>query len=167
MPSPYTRKPDLLYYDAATGRTMEHKGYATRIHWSKDMTDYLRRHFPTTTNEELAGCLGVSQRTMVRKARELGLEKDPQWLREIWDERRRIGQAVSRKRGNSGQFKKGERRNPDGEFKPGHRLTAEQEQKRSESMRRWYRLNPDKARQRAAKVWATRRKNEQANNESV
>lgn len=157
MTSWYQRKPDRIYFDPKTGRSMEHKGYATRIHWSTAMLDYLRRHFPTTLNEELAGCLGVSPRTLIRKARELGLEKDPQWLSQIWEERRRMAHAIANRKGNPGCFKKGERRNPAGEFKKGHRLTPEQEQKRSESMKRWYRLNPEKAKQRAAKIRATRR----------
>lgn len=155
----YKRKPDRIYLDPKTGRTMQHEGYATRIHWSTAMLDYLRRHFPTTTNEEMAGCIGVSPRTLVRKARELGLEKDPAWLSQIWNERRLMAQCVASRKGNPGCFKKGERRNPDGEFKPGHRLTPEQEQKRSESMRRWYRNHPDEVRQKAAKAWETRRNN--------
>lgn len=153
----YQRKKDGLYHDPKTGRTMQHEGYATRIHWSAAMLDYLRRHFPTTLNEELAGCIGVSPRTLVRKARELGLEKDPQWLSQIYEERRRMAHCAANRKGNPGCFKKGERRNPDGEFKPGHRLTPEQEQKRSESMRRWYRLHPAEARQKTAKMWETRR----------
>jgi hypothetical protein len=48
MPSVYIKKKEGLYYDAKTGRTMEHQGYATRIYWSTAMLDYLRRHFPTT-----------------------------------------------------------------------------------------------------------------------
>lgn len=115
MPSPYTPKKDGLYHDPSTGRTMEHRHYATRIYWSTTMTDYLRRHFPTTLNDELAGCLGMSPRTMIRKARELGLQKDPAWLKAVWDERRRMAHAASRHQGgNSGQFRKGEHANPDG-----------------------------------------------------
>lgn len=66
----YTRKPDGVFYDAKQGRLMEHQGYAKRIYWSKDMIDLLMREYPTTFNEEMAGMLGVSHRTMIRKARE-------------------------------------------------------------------------------------------------
>ena len=136
---------------------MQHEHYATRIYWSTSMLDYLRRHFPTSLNEELAGCLGVSQRTMIRKARELGLEKDPQWLAAVWDERRLMAQCVTKRKGNSGQFKKGERANPDTEFKPGHQASPEVKQKQADGMRRWYRRNPDKASAKALKAWETRR----------
>ena len=64
----YQRKPEGTRYNPAYGRIMTHEGYATRIFWSKAMIDYLRRHFATTLNDELAGCLGVSRRTMIRKA---------------------------------------------------------------------------------------------------
>lgn len=160
MPSPYTPKRDGLYHDPRTGRTMEHRHYATRIYWSAAMTDYLRRHFPTTLNDELAGCLGVSPRTMIRKARELGLQKDPAWLKAVWDERRRMAHAASRHQGgNSGQFRKGEHANPDGEFRPGHRLTDEQRQRQAEAIRRYNRRHPQELKARGAKIWATRRKN--------
>ena len=153
----YQKKPDGTRYHPAYGRIMTHEGYATRIFWSRAMLDYLCRHYPNTINDELAGCLGVSKTTLSRKARELGLEKDPAWLAAVYDERRRIGQAVSRRNGNSGQFRKGGHANRGGEF--GHRppLTDEQVRKRSESMRRWYRLHPDAARDKARKAAETRR----------
>lgn len=159
MPSPYTPKKDGLYYDQRAGRTMQHEHYATRIYWSTAMLDYLRRHFPTTLNEELAGCLGVSQRTMIRKARELGLKKDEAWLAAVWDERRLMAQCVTKRKGNSGQFKKGRRYNPDGEFKPGHKESDETKVKRIESVKKWCRRHPKELKERAAKTWATRRRN--------
>ena len=122
------------------------------------MIDYLRRHYPTTLNEELAGCLGVSQRTMIRKARELGLEKDPEWLRDVWDERRKLAHIIIKRKGYPGGFVKGQRANPAGEFKPGHKPTEEQRAKKSEAMRKWYRMNPLKAKEKARKAWETRRK---------
>ena len=72
-----------IYYNEKVGRIVEHNHYATRIFWNTQMLDYLRRHFSTTLNEDLADYLGVSLRTMIRKARELGLRKDPRWLSEI------------------------------------------------------------------------------------
>ena len=72
----YTRKPDGVFYDAKRGRLMEHRGYAKSIYWSKDMLDLLKREYPTTFNYEMAELLAMSQRTMQRKAKELGLKKD-------------------------------------------------------------------------------------------
>ena len=138
---------------------MERKGGAVRIHWSAQMLDYLRRHFATTMNDELAGCLGVSPRTMIRKARELGLEKDPAWLRDVWEERRRWAHIESRRKGYPGTFRKGEHSNPDGEFKPGRKPSAEETAKRIESMKRWYRRHPDKVKAKAVKGGETRRRN--------
>ena len=148
---------DGTYYNPKVGRIVVHKGYSTRIYWSTDMLDYLRRHFPTTLNEELAGCLGVSQRTMIRKARELGLKKDEAWLQQVWDERRRLAQAISKRKGYPGCFQKGVHSSPDTEFKKGHTASPEVKQKQSDSMRRWYRRNPAKASAKALKAWETRR----------
>ena len=56
-----------------------------RLHIAEMLKNKVKRctHFEQinmNVNEELAGILGVSQRTLIRKARELGLEKNSQWL---------------------------------------------------------------------------------------
>lgn len=155
----YTPARQGIYYNEKVGRIVEHKGYATRIFWNTQMLDYLRRHFPTSLNEELAECLGVSQRTMIRKARELGLEKDPRWLREIWEERRRLAHVISKRKGYPGGFQKGQRANPDGEFKPGRKPSAEELAKKSEKMKQWCLRHPKEVRAKALKAWNTRRAN--------
>lgn len=153
----YQCKPDGVLYHPSYGRIMEHKGYSLRIFWNADMVDYLRKHYPTTLNEELAGCLGVSQRTMIRKARELGLEKDTEWLYKIREERMKMAHAISKRKGFPGGFVKGQHANPDGEFKSGRILSEEEKARCSESMKRWYRKNQLKAREKALKAWETRR----------
>lgn len=108
------------FFHPAFGRLVTHDHYATRIFWSADMIDYLRKNFPTMLNEELAECLGVSKRTMIRKARELCLEKDAAWLKGIWDERRKMAIASTKVNGNAGMFRKGFHASPATEFKKGH-----------------------------------------------
>jgi len=157
----YKKVRDGIFYNPKLGRIVNHQGYSTSIHWSTSMLDYLRRHFPTTLNEELAGCLGVSVRTMIRKARELGLQKDPVWLRQVWEERRKMGHIRRKRMGWPGAFQKGQHSYPDGEYKPGHNLTDEQRAKRVASLQKYYRLNPKKARAKALKAWETRRMNNQ------
>ena len=82
------------------------------------MLSLIRREFPTTLNEELAGMLGVSLRTMLRKAKELGLTKDKQWLAKIWDERRAWALAAARRKGYPGCFKPGNEIGKEYRFKP-------------------------------------------------
>lgn len=150
----YKRKPDGIYR-SSSGRLMEHRGYVTRIYWSGQMLSDLRRHFPSTLNEEMASMLGVSVRTMLRKARELGLEKDPKWLSDNWAERRRMGIAKNRKNGWPGSFRKG-RPATGGEFKPGHKMSEESKRKQVASLRRWVLLNPGALKARGEKIrrWA-------------
>jgi hypothetical protein len=159
----YQKTKDGIFYNPKVGSIVEHHGYSTRIHWSTSMLDYLRRHFPTTLNEELAGCLGVSQRTMIRKARELGLTKDAAWLQQVWDERRRLAHVISKRKGYPGGFVKGVRNNPDGEFKKGRVETPEQRERRVAGMLEYNRKHPDKLRERAKKAWVTRRENQNLN----
>ena len=110
-------QPPRNYYSAKHGRIVTKDHYATRIFWNRDMIDFLKANYATTLNEELSGQLGVSCRTVIRKARELGLEKDKSWLRGIWDERRLIAHVVSKKMGYPGSFKKGYHASPETEFK--------------------------------------------------
>lgn len=73
------------YYDAATGRLYQrHHGCipAARV-WTGQMVCDLRRWYATTTNTELTELLGVSRATIQRKAKQLGLQKDSNWLRRI------------------------------------------------------------------------------------
>ena len=154
----YVKAKEGVYYNPKMGRVVRHEGYSTAIFWSRDMLDYLQRHYPTTLNVELAGCLGVSPRTLIRKARELGLEKDASWLSRIWEERRLMAWMASKRKGYPGRFPKGVRSNPSGEFKPGHRLSDEAEARRSAKLRQWYRIHPHAASDRARKAWETRRR---------
>jgi len=159
MPSKYEAVKEGTFFSEKHGRIVVHHGYSVRIHWSKDMLDYLKQHYATTLNDELAGCLGVSPRTMIRKAMELGLEKDKVWLHGVYEERRKMAQVESKRKGYPGGFKKGVRYNPDGEFKKGHVESDETKAKRIESVKRWCRMNPEKVMRRALKIAESRRRN--------
>lgn len=50
------------------------------IVWTDEQLKLLRSFFPTMFNRPLAKWIGVSMRTLNRKARELGLEKKPGFL---------------------------------------------------------------------------------------
>lgn len=100
------KKPDGVFLHPTYGRLMEHSGQTLRIHWNENMLSILRRYFPNTRTEEVAEMLGVSPRTTVRKARELGLEKDLVFLHAVWDENRMMAR-VEGKRKQAGWFQKG------------------------------------------------------------
>lgn len=153
----YKKVKDGVFLHPKLGRMVNHQGYSTAIHWSPAMLDYLKRNYARTLNDELAEWLGVSTRTMKRKADELGLKKNREWLLSIWNERRQMAHAAAAMKGYPGSFKKGQRANPAGEFKKGHRLTPELEEKRIEALKRHYLLNPSAAREKAMKAWQTRR----------
>lgn len=65
------------------GRFVVCNKQSTSILWTGNMLSDLKRHYATTKNKELADLLGVSMRTVNRKAKELGLEKDKAWLIEV------------------------------------------------------------------------------------
>ncbi|GEM_PF-3083763 len=110
------------FYHTKYGRVVEREGYATRISWSKQMLDDLRRLYPRTKNEDVAIECGVSVRTMIRKARELGLQKDPEWMRAHSRANCKTMRILNKCIGNSGQWKRGEHASPEHEFKPGRRV---------------------------------------------
>jgi hypothetical protein len=115
--------PDGQYYNNR-GQLVVHKGTSTKIAWTPQMISDLERWFPKTRNDELADLLGVSPRTMIRKARELNLTKDADWLHHIWDSNRRQAHIFLRIKGYPGSFQKGIHYSPETEFKPGHKKTG-------------------------------------------
>lgn len=111
------------------------------IKWTPQMLKLLTDFFPIMFNKPLAKWIGVSQRTMLRKARELGLQKQEGFLEKRKAEIQRMAGDALRKRGNreGTWFKKGERANPDGEFKPGHKESPETKAKRIASLKESWR----------------------------
>ena len=109
--------PNRLYQDPVTGRLMEHKDYSTKIHWSLYMIERLTNKYATTKNEDLAIDLNVSPSTVIRKARELGLEKDKGWMQAHARKNCQTMRILNKCCGNSGQIKKGEHKSPKTEFK--------------------------------------------------
>ena len=76
------------------GRLVIQQGGLGKIYWTGNMLSDLKRHFPTTGNIELAELLGVSRRTLSRKATELGLTKDKEYLSRINAEKGMYGHIV-------------------------------------------------------------------------
>lgn len=62
-----------------------------KIDWTPEMITRLKNEFPTRYNKELAAELNVSWRSLVRKARQLGIEKEKGFL----DKRRPEIQAMA------------------------------------------------------------------------
>ena len=108
--------PNRLYQDDK-GRLVEHKDCSTKLHWSEYMEQKLKRLFPTTKNDDLAIEFNMSPRTVIRKAREMGLEKDKAWMQANARKNCQYMRVVNMCVGNSGQFKKGEHASPETEFK--------------------------------------------------
>lgn len=106
-----------VQYSPKKGRLMEIDGRARRIYWSGDMLSLLRREFPTTINEELAGMLGISARSVTRKAAELGLKKNQDWLTKLWSERMFWARIKSKQLGYPGCFKPGNQIGKEHRFK--------------------------------------------------
>lgn len=50
------------------------------IVWTTEMLDELKTRFATNFNKDIAKSLGISWRSVVRKARQLGLQKTPYFL---------------------------------------------------------------------------------------
>lgn len=95
------------------------KRNCAKITFTDEQRDWLIAHFSTTLNKDCADHLGVSMRTMIRFARELGLEKDKEWLHGVFVERCTMMAEANRGEGNHGKtnllkygkqyrFKKGE-----------------------------------------------------------
>lgn len=112
----YTRR---LRIDEHGRKLMTRPEGGLTFFWSPQMIDDLKRLFPRTANDDVAEYFNVSQSTIYRKARQLGLKKDPEYLRERDKRAIRSMHFKNKIHRNSGMIKPGEHRNPHGEFKKG------------------------------------------------
>ena len=150
------RKIGTAYLDPKTGRMLVYTGKHPAIHWSGQMLSYLRRNYATTTNREMVEWLGVSSYAIRTKAAELGLRKDQEWLRDMRSRNSKANIPILRASGKFG-FRKGHRPFLGNMWKKGHKFTEEENRKRAQAIRRYYLMNPEKAKERTAKAVATRR----------
>lgn len=106
------------------------------IEWTPQKLKLLTDFFPIMFNDALAKWLGVSRRTLTRKAKELGLKKREDFYdlkRDVWVERQREG---LRKVECATRFKKGVHASPATEFKKGQRQSPEILAKKAATIRR-------------------------------
>ena len=108
------------YYELSFPVVAKPKRRTAGIEWTDEMIEIITSKFATSFNRDLADELGVGVRTVIRKARELGLEKEAGFLEK---NRREISQmAKEARRPNPTKGQKGWSV-PGSEkyrFKPGH-----------------------------------------------
>ena len=115
-----------------------------QIVWTKDKLFLIRTYFPTMFNKPLAKWIGCSERTLIRKARELGLEKVENFNEvRAYDISRLLSEKVKKAYADGRLVAppKGVRPMPEHEFKPGHQFSEEIEEARKEKIRKTYRRN--------------------------
>jgi len=75
----------------------------TKIVLTGEQQQWLRDHFATTLNKDCAAHLGISETSLHRQARRLGLKKDPGWFHQIVLERCAMMAEANRGDGNHGK----------------------------------------------------------------
>ena len=56
---------------------MTQKEMTKKFDWTEEKLAYLREHFPTDSADDIADVIGCSDSTVSYKAKQLGLEKSP------------------------------------------------------------------------------------------
>lgn len=98
---------DGIIFHEKTGRIVEHNGLSVRIFWNANMLSILHRYYPNTKNREIAEMLGVSPRTVTRKAHELHLEKSHEFTTSMRREHLLLANVRNKELGYPGGFTKG------------------------------------------------------------
>ena len=75
----------------------------TKIVLTDEQQQWLRDNYATTLNKDCAAHLGISESSVHRWARAMGLKKDPEWFRTILLERCSMMAAANRGEGNRGK----------------------------------------------------------------
>ena len=127
------------------GKLMEYnitkRGDGSRVYWSPQMLSILKAKYPFTRDEEMAEMFNVGRKTLMRKARELGLKKDPEYIRRVRTESSRLGVLAAKRMGFPTRFKKGVQNGVP--FAKGRKISDEEKQANRERMHRYWLLNPD------------------------
>jgi hypothetical protein len=120
------------------------RAFRPRIEWTEEMLNRLTQLFSTTFNKDIAAELGVSWRSVVRKARELGLNKADGFLddnrTEIVKRIMKVRRHNPKQKGkgyvipNSEQYRYVKGHTPANKNNP--ELTAKIQAKRNETIRR-------------------------------
>ena len=63
----------------------------SKIDWTEEKLQYIREHYPTETAQDIADVVGCSEDSVNRKARQLGITKDPSFRKSDF-----IGRYVKR-----------------------------------------------------------------------
>lgn len=136
------KKPDGIMLNHE-GRAVIKNGTSRRLYWGEERTKDFRRLYPTHTNDWMAVEFECSPRTITRRAREMGLEKDPTWLRAKWDKGRHQANILVRVLGTKADltnFIEGGKK---------HRFTSENHPSKYET--------PEQRSARLKKAWETRK----------
>lgn len=119
------------------------------IEWTPRMLKLLNDFYPTMFNDALAKWLGVSIRTMTRKARELGLKKREDFHELKKDAIRQKQSEALKKVECATRFKKGHHASPATEFKKGQKMSPDILAKKAETIRK----NNAKKKKQSLSVW--------------
>lgn len=91
-----------------------------KIKWTPAMVQQLTNRFPVEFTKDVAASLGVSPRTAVRKARELGIEKVPDFLVTRKIEIQQMAAEGCRRAFNPTRWKKGSQAGKATQFRKGN-----------------------------------------------
>lgn len=108
------------HYELSFPVAIKPKRRTAGIEWSDGMIETIASKFATSFNRDLADELGVSMRTMIRKARELGLEKEPGFLDKNRKEISQMARDARRPNPTKGQKGWSVSGSEKYRFKPGH-----------------------------------------------
>lgn len=120
-------------------------GYSA-FRWTGEKLQDLRRWYGDTENKELADILGCAVSTLTQKAGELGLRKNPEWMRKKQKEFVFNMQMGNRRAGNPGAFKPGHQRSQRTQFKPGHKFDGDVKERQVAGLRRYWMRERDNRR---------------------
>ena len=156
---------ERIFYSEEHGRTMVRKGASLGYYWSPAMITYLRRNYATTKNEDLCEWLGMGEQAVRKKAKELGLTKDKEWLANLHRQSLLFASSRNKKLGYPGRWGTGTKQRSEGFRRGGPNLSPEARARSIAGTHRYFMNHPEAARQRALKAWETKRLKQQLKTE--
>ncbi len=94
----HIRKHEDGFFHDEIGRPIEYVNGHRKFDWTPQMISDLKRFYPITKNDELAGMFMMSKTTVARKARSLGIVKDKEWFTKVAKENALLGGYANKRR---------------------------------------------------------------------
>ncbi len=90
--------PKGVFFDDSTGKLIDRRTPYPQPFWSENMLNILRRYYPISPTREVSELVGLSCKSVTKKAKQLGLSKSREYIQKMNAENGILGGIANKRR---------------------------------------------------------------------